>query len=112
MDALNPSKILCVGRNYVAHAKELGNDVPKEPLFFLKPPSSLIGDGDTIVRPTHLSSVVHHEGELTVVIGKHLFMAQSDAEALAAVAGYTVANDVTARDLQKSDGQWTRPVRI
>ena len=103
-----PSKILCVGRNYREHAKELGNDVPAEPLFFLKPPSALIGDGDAIVLPTHLSSLVHHEGELAVVIGSPLTRARSDAEALACVAGYTVANDVTARDLQKKDGQWTR----
>jgi 2-keto-4-pentenoate hydratase/2-oxohepta-3-ene-1,7-dioic acid hydratase in catechol pathway len=103
-----PGKILCVGRNYADHAKELGHDVPAAPLFFLKPPSSVIWDGDAIVRPNDLSSVVHHEGELAVVIGKKLTRAASEADALAAIRGYTCANDVTARDLQKKDGQWTR----
>ena len=101
-----PSKIVCVGRNYVAHARELGNEVPERPLLFLKPPSSLIGDGEAIILPPQ-SSRVEHEGEIGVVIGvraKHV----AEAEALAAVAGYVALNDVTARDLQKLDVQFTR----
>src|SRR3954451_10943919 len=101
-----PSKIVCVGRNYAAHAKELGNDVPKEPLIFLKPPSSLIRDGESIRLPT-VSKQVEYEGEIGVVVGARLRKASRD-EALAAVAGIVAANDVTARDLQKSDSQWTR----
>ncbi len=103
---MRPSKIVCIGRNYVDHAKELGNDVPKEPLFFLKPPSSLIGDGDAIVLPPQ-SRQVEFEGEIAVVIGSALRNA-SEAEALAGVAGVVALNDVTARDLQRMDSQWTR----
>lgn len=101
-----PSKIVCVGRNYAEHAKELGNEVPKEPLIFLKPPSSLIASGDLIVYP-RLSERVDFEGELGVVIGKRgrLISRQSAPEY---ILGYTCINDVTARDLQKRDGQWTR----
>jgi 2-keto-4-pentenoate hydratase/2-oxohepta-3-ene-1,7-dioic acid hydratase in catechol pathway len=106
MPSLRPSKIVCVGRNYVAHAKELGNDVPKEPLIFLKPPSSLIRSGESIRMPT-VSKQVEYEGEIGVVIGARLRKASGD-EALRAVAGIVAANDVTARDLQKSDSQWTR----
>jgi len=95
-----------VGRNYVAHARELGNEVPKEPLIFLKPPSALIGDGEAIVLPPQ-SSRVEHEGEIGVVLGRRLRGA-GEAEARAAIRGIVCANDVTARDLQKSDGQWTR----
>jgi 2-keto-4-pentenoate hydratase/2-oxohepta-3-ene-1,7-dioic acid hydratase in catechol pathway len=101
-----PSKIVCVGRNYAAHAKELGNDVPKEPLIFLKPPSSLIRTGESIRLPT-VSKQVEYEGEIGVVIGRRLRKASRE-EASAAVQGIVAANDVTARDLQKSDGQWTR----
>ncbi len=101
-----PSKIVCVGRNYRAHAAELGNEVPAEPLIFLKPPSALIASGDEIVYP-ELSSNVHYEGELGVVIGKRTRLV-SPAEAMGSVLGYTCVNDVTARDLQKKDGQWTR----
>jgi 2-keto-4-pentenoate hydratase/2-oxohepta-3-ene-1,7-dioic acid hydratase in catechol pathway len=101
-----PSKIICVGRNYAEHAAELGNQVPLEPLIFLKPPSSLIGPDEPIVYPA-ISERVDHEGELAVVIGQRA-RNLSEAEALAVVYGYTLANDVTARDLQKSDGQWTR----
>ena len=102
----SPSKIVCVGRNYAEHAKELGNEPPKEPLIFLKPPSSLIASGDAIVYP-RLSERVDFEGELGVVIGKRArHVAAGDAAAY--VAGYTCVNDVTARDLQKKDGQWTR----
>ena len=101
-----PGKIVCVGRNYVAHARELGNEVPERPLLFLKPPSVLIGDGETIALPS-ASAQVEHEGEIGVVIGRLLRKA-NPAEARAAVGGITCVNDVTARDLQKTDGQWTR----
>ena len=102
-----PSKIVCIGRNYVEHAKELGNAVPdKEPLFFLKPPSSLIGDGEAIVLPPQ-SSQVEHEGEIGVVIGASLKNA-TEAECAAAVRAIVAVNDVTARDLQRKDSQWTR----
>ena len=106
MPNLSPSKIVCVGRNYAAHAKELGNDVPREPLIFLKPPSSLIRDGESIRLPA-VSKQVEFEGEIGVVIGTRLRKASVD-EARRAVAGIVAANDVTARDLQKSDSQWTR----
>ena len=101
-----PSKIVCVGRNYAEHAKELGNEVPAEPLIFLKPPSSLIASGDAIVYPK-LSQRVDFEGELGVVMGKRARNVSS-AEASGYILGYTCVNDVTARDLQKKDGQWTR----
>jgi 2-keto-4-pentenoate hydratase/2-oxohepta-3-ene-1,7-dioic acid hydratase in catechol pathway len=103
---LTPSKIVCVGRNYVEHAREMGNDMPKEPLIFLKPPSSVIRDGDPIVLP-ELSRQVEHEGEIGVVIGAQLRRAPRDAAARA-IRGIVAANDVTARDLQRSDTQWTR----
>ena len=102
----SPSKIVCVGRNYAEHAKELGNEVPKEPLIFLKPPSSMIAAGDAIVYPA-LSQRVDFEGELGVVIGKRARNI-SAADADGYVLGYTCVNDVTARDLQRKDGQWTR----
>lgn len=101
-----PSKIICVGRNYLDHAKELGNTVPELPLIFLKPPSSLIRDGDAIVLPPE-SSRVEHEGEIAVVIGR-IARRVRESEALDYVAGYAPLNDVTARDLQRSDEQWTR----
>lgn len=101
-----PSKIICVGRNYAEHAAELGNEVPPEPLIFLKPPSSLIGPNEAVIYPA-ISSRVDHEGELGVVIGKR-GRNLSEEEALSVIFGYTLANDVTARDLQRSDGQWTR----
>ncbi len=103
---MRPSKIVCVGRNYVDHAKELGNDVPKEPLIFLKPTSSIIQSGDTIRLPKQ-SSRVEYEGEIGIVVGRRLTQAK-DIEAAGAVAKIFAANDVTARDLQKSDSQWTR----
>jgi 2-keto-4-pentenoate hydratase/2-oxohepta-3-ene-1,7-dioic acid hydratase in catechol pathway len=106
MPTLAPSKIVCVGRNYAAHAKELGNAVPKEPLLFLKPPSSLIRSGESIRLPT-VSNRVEYEGEIGVVIGRRLRKA-SPADARAAIANVCAANDVTARDLQKSDVQFTR----
>ncbi len=101
-----PTKIVCVGRNYEAHAAELGNVVPEQPLIFFKPPSAIIGDGEAIVLP-EMSQRVEHEGEIGVVIG-HPLRHASAAGALRAVAGLTCVNDVTARDLQKSDSQWTR----
>jgi 2-keto-4-pentenoate hydratase/2-oxohepta-3-ene-1,7-dioic acid hydratase in catechol pathway len=101
-----PSKIVCVGRNYADHAKELGNAVPTEPLIFLKPPSSLNAPGDPIEYPSN-SSLVSFEGELGVIIGRAARHVQKeDWERY--VWGYTCVNDVTARDLQKKDGQWTR----
>ena len=102
------SKIVCVGRNYSEHAKELGNEVPSEPLIFLKPPTSLISPGENIVRPRHLSQRVDYEGELTVVIGKKCRGLGPDDDVRPYILGYTCANDVTARDLQKKDNQWTR----
>jgi 2-keto-4-pentenoate hydratase/2-oxohepta-3-ene-1,7-dioic acid hydratase in catechol pathway len=101
-----PGKIVCVGRNYSEHAKELGNDVPKEPLIFLKPPSSVIADGDAIRLPAQ-SKQVEHEAEIGVIIGAPLRNA-GEREAREAVAAIVAVNDVTARDLQKTDGQWTR----
>lgn len=101
-----PSKIVCVGRNYVEHARELGNAVPDRPLLFLKPPSSLLGDGGTIVLPGD-SSRTEHEAEIALVIGRRCRHV-AEAEALAAVAGYAPLNDVTARDLQRLDVQFTR----
>ncbi|MBX3247914.1 MAG: fumarylacetoacetate hydrolase family protein [Myxococcales bacterium] len=102
-----PSKIVCVGRNYRAHAAELGNDVPSEPLLFLKPPSALLGHGGTIQLPPE-SQRVEHEAELAVVLGARLRDARDLAEVRAAVLGLTIANDVTARDLQRRDVQFTR----
>ena len=100
------SKIMAVGRNYSAHAAELGNDVPSEPLIFMKPNTSVIGPNDPIVRPS-LSKDVHYEGELAVVIGR--ICKQVPAERVPEVIfGYTCANDVTARDLQSRDEQWAR----
>ena len=101
-----PTKIICVGRNYVAHAAEHGADVPTEPALFLKPPSSLLPPGGVIVRPPQ-SSRVEHEGELALVIGRRCRRVPPE-QAWASVLGVTCANDVTARDLQRADVQWTR----
>ncbi len=103
---VQPSKIICVGRNYVAHAREHDAEVPEVPLLFLKPPSALIGPGDAIKLPPQ-SQQVEHEGELVVVLGKRGRWVTPE-EAPAYIFGYTVGNDVTARDLQRKDGQWTR----
>ena len=103
---LTPSKIVCVGRNYVEHAAEMGSDMPAEPIFFLKPPSALIGHGAAIELPEE-SQQVEHEGEIGVVIGRSLRRASRE-EAMAGVAGVVCVNDVTARDLQRTDVQWTR----
>ena len=102
----SPSKIVCVGRNYLEHARELGNDVPERPLIFLKPSSALIADGEAIVLPPE-SAQVEHEGEIALVIGRRARRV-SAADAWDYVAGIAPLNDVTARDLQKTDGQWTR----
>lgn len=101
-----PGKIICVGRNYAAHAKEHDADVPDVPLLFLKPPSSVIGPGGTILLPPQ-SQQVEHEAELVVVINKRGRWIPVE-EAKNYILGYTIGNDVTARDLQRSDGQWTR----
>jgi 2-keto-4-pentenoate hydratase/2-oxohepta-3-ene-1,7-dioic acid hydratase in catechol pathway len=103
---VEPSKIVCVGRNYRAHAAELGNEVPAEPLLFLKPPSALLGPGAEIEWPPE-SERVDYEGEIAVVIGRAIRRA-SEAQARASIFGLTCANDVTARDLQKRDVQFTR----
>lgn len=103
---VTPSKIVCVGRNYLAHAKEMGGEVPTEPLLFLKPPSSLLAPGGSIELPA-ASARVEHEAEIGVVIGaraRHVPV----SEAMSYVFGYTCVGDVTARDLQRKDGQWTR----
>jgi 2-keto-4-pentenoate hydratase/2-oxohepta-3-ene-1,7-dioic acid hydratase in catechol pathway len=101
-----PTKVVCVGRNYAAHAAEHGADVPAEPLIFLKPPSSVIGPGAAIMLPPQ-SQQVEHEGELALVIGQRCRRVAAE-EAWSMVGGLTCANDVTARDLQRLDGQWTR----
>jgi len=104
---VTPSKIVCVGRNYRDHARELGNEVPAEPLLFFKPPSSLLGQRGIVIMPSQ-SERVDFEGELALVIGKRATKLAVNAEWRSYVRGYTIANDVTARDLQKKDGQWTR----
>lgn len=102
-----PRKIVCIGRNYRAHAAELGNEVPKQPLLFLKAPSSVIAPNQPIRIPS-LSQRVDFEGELAIVIGKTASHIGPDEDVTAYIRGYTIVNDVTARDLQKSDGQWSR----
>jgi len=102
----DPSKIICVGLNYRDHAEELGMEIPKEPIIFLKPPSSIIGDGDPIIYP-RMSQEVDYEVELAIIISKKAKNI-SCKEAGDFIAGYTILNDVTARDLQRRDGQWTR----
>ena len=103
---IRPSKIVCIGRNYADHAKELGNEVPKAPLFFLKAPSALIGNDEAIVLPPE-SAQVEYEAEIGVVLARQILQAGPD-EAEAAIRGFVCVNDVTARDLQRTDGQWTR----
>src|SRR5580704_9182322 len=104
---VDPGKIVCVGRNYAAHAAELGNEVPKEPLIFLKPPSAIIGPGEPIVL-TPQSQRVEHEGELALIVSRRCSQLKDSDDALAYLLGYSCLNDVTARDLQKSDVQFTR----
>jgi len=106
-EPIRPSKIVCVGRNYREHAAELGNKMPDEPLLFLKAPSAIISSGDEIVLPS-ASQQVEHEGELGVVIGRAARNIRSDEDPLSYVLGYTCVNDVTARDLQRKDVQFTR----
>lgn len=106
MIPVKPSKIVCVGRNYIAHAQELGNSVPPEPMIFLKPPSALLAPGDPIVMPPQ-SQQVEYEGEIGIVVLERLRNV-SVAQAEKARLGFTCVNDVTARDLQKTDGQWGR----
>lgn len=102
-----PSKIIAVGLNYRDHARELGMKIPDEPIIFLKPPTAVIGHGQDIILPPE-SKEVHYEGELAVVIGKELYRPVNFKEIESAILGYTCFNDVTARDLQRKDGQWTR----
>jgi 2-keto-4-pentenoate hydratase/2-oxohepta-3-ene-1,7-dioic acid hydratase in catechol pathway len=102
-----PSKIVCVGRNYREHAKELGHEIPVDLLIFLKPPSAVIGPGKPVRRPQD-SEQVDYEGELGVIIGKRCRHVRPDEDVRGYIRGYTCVNDVTARDLQKKDGQWTR----
>ena len=104
---VRPSKIVCVGRNYREHAAELGHEVPQEPLIFLKATSALLAPGGTIRRPK-ISERVDYEGELGVVIGKTCYQPPADADIRQYILGYTCVNDVTARDLQNKDGQWSR----
>jgi 2-keto-4-pentenoate hydratase/2-oxohepta-3-ene-1,7-dioic acid hydratase in catechol pathway len=102
-----PSKVVAIGRNYLEHARETGSEVPAEPLIFLKPSTAVIGPGDAIVRPVHLSQRVDYEGELAIVFGR-LCRDVPAARVPEVIFGYTCANDVTARDLQAKDGQWAR----
>lgn len=104
---VRPSKIVCIGRNYREHAAELGHEVPKEPLIFLKATSALLSPGGVVRRPK-ISERVDHEGELGVVIGKTCYQPPADADIREYILGYTCVNDVTARDLQNKDGQWSR----
>ncbi len=106
---VHPQKIICVGRNYRDHASEMGNDVPVEPLLFYKPPSAIIGPDDAIVLPpATLTQRVDHEGEFAVVMGKQCRNLRDADDVKQFIRGFTIVNDVTARDLQKKDGQWAR----
>lgn len=105
---VEPTKIVCVGRNYREHAKELNHAIPTEPLLFFKPPSSIIGPDDNIQRPGDISERVDYEGELGVVIGKRCFRLREGEDVRPYILGYTCVNDVTARDLQNKDNQWAR----
>ena len=104
---VRPSKIVCIGRNYREHAAELGHEVPEEPLIFLKATSALLAPGGTILRPK-ISQRVDHEAELGAVIGKTCHQPAADEDVRQYILGYTCVNDVTARDLQNKDGQWSR----
>lgn len=103
-----PSKIVCIGRNYREHATELNHPIPGEPLIFLKPPSAVLAPRGTILRPVSLSQRVDHEGELGAVVGKRCHGLREGDDVRQFVLGYTCVNDVTARDLQNKDGQWSR----
>jgi 2-keto-4-pentenoate hydratase/2-oxohepta-3-ene-1,7-dioic acid hydratase in catechol pathway len=102
----HPTKIIAIGLNYLDHAKELNMDIPEYPLIFMKPPTAVIGDGEIIIYPPQTQEL-HYEGELGIVIGKKARNVPVE-EAQDCIAGYTCSNDVTARDLQRLDGQWTR----
>ncbi len=104
---VTPSKIICVGRNYREHAKELGNEVPAEPLLFFKPPSSLLASGGTVLLP-RISESVHFEGELALVVGRRVRKLPPDVDWRQVLRGCTLADDISARDLQKKDVQWAR----
>lgn len=104
---VRPTKIVCVGRNYKAHAEELGHEIPTEPILFLKPNSALLAPGGVVRRPK-ISQRVDYEAELCIVIGKKCHHLADDEDVRSYILGYTCLNDVTARDLQKKDGQWTR----
>lgn len=104
---VEPTKIVCVGRNYAAHAAELGHELPKEPLIFLKPPSAIVAPGEPILLPQQ-SQRVEHEGELALVVGRRCSHLKESDDSLPYLLGYSCLNDVTARDLQKSDVQFTR----
>jgi 2-keto-4-pentenoate hydratase/2-oxohepta-3-ene-1,7-dioic acid hydratase in catechol pathway len=104
---VTPQKIICVGRNYKEHARELGNELPSEPLIFFKPPSSILRPGG-MVRLPPVSERVDYEGELAIVIGRRTRHFKPDGEWREVIRGFTLANDITARDLQKKDAQWTR----
>lgn len=104
---VRPSKIVCIGRNYREHAAELGHEVPQEPLIFLKATSALLAPGGTVRRPK-ISERIDYEGELAVVIGKTCYQPPADADVRQFILGYSCLNDVTARDLQKKDDQWSR----
>jgi 2-keto-4-pentenoate hydratase/2-oxohepta-3-ene-1,7-dioic acid hydratase in catechol pathway len=104
---VEPRKIVCIGRNYAAHAAELGNEVPKDPLIFLKPSTAVVGPGEAIILPKY-SQRVEHEGELGLVVARRCSHLRDDDDALSYLLGYTCVNDVTARDLQKADVQFTR----
>lgn len=104
---VQPSKIVCVGRNYLDHAKELGNEAPAEPLIFLKPPSSIIAQNERIIRPA-ISQNVNFEGELVVIMRQPCYKLDEGEDVRPFIFGYTCANEVTARDLQRKDNQWTR----
>lgn len=101
------SKVIGIGRNYAAHAAEGGNPVPEQPMIFLVPNTAVVGPGDPVVIPEHLTSEVHYEGELAVIIGRMCKDIEPE-EAKKVIFGYTIANDVSARDLQRGDGQWAR----
>jgi len=105
---VTPSKIVCIGRNYREHARELNHAIPTEPLIFLKPPSAVLAPGDPILRPVALSQRVDHEGELGVVIGNRCHGLREGDDVREFILGYTCVNDVTARDLQNKDSQWSR----
>ena len=109
MAPVKPSKIVCVGRNYRDHASELGNEVPKEPLLFLKPPSTVTAPEESIVMPpASVTQRVDYEGEIAAIVGRRASKLKDNEPVLPYLRGFTCVNDVTARDLQKTDGQWTR----